>query len=73
MTVLNWGNCENYEAGFYIGSDGDNGEHLRDASGWPYSIYRRASAIGSTDVVICHGIQSLEDATHILERLQALA
>lgn len=55
-----------YEIGFYIGSEDDDGGHRRDLSGWPYSIYRQAREIGATDVVLCHGIQDLNDAKQLL-------
>ena len=55
-----------FEPGFLIGSEGDNGEHQRDEKGWPYSIYRRDDNIGGCDVVLCHGIQSLDDARQLL-------
>lgn len=74
MTVLRWDDCETYEPGFHLGSEGEDGEHLRDPdAGWPYSIYRRACAIGQCDVVICHGIQCRDDAKEILDRLQCLS
>lgn len=70
---LRFPETERYEDGFYIGSMGENGEHMRDCSGWPYSIYRKAAQDGVTDMVICHGIQNYDDAVQIAERLQCLA
>ncbi len=55
-----------FNQGYLIGSEGDNGEHIRDQSGWPYSIYRRDDNIGGCDAVLCHGIQSLADARQLL-------
>jgi hypothetical protein len=73
-SFLRWDNCETFEPGFHLGSEGDDGEHLRDPdAGWPYSVYRRSTAIGQSDVVICHGIHSRSDAAEILERLQCLS
>ncbi len=57
---------QRYECGFYIGSEGENGEHLRDLSGWPYSIYRQGREMGVGDMVLCHGIQQLDDAHQLL-------
>lgn len=62
---------QQYESGYYIGSEGENGEHRRDLAGWPYSIYRQAKAIGATDAVLCHGIQNLDDAQQILALVNA--
>jgi hypothetical protein len=73
MSLLRWDDCDDYEPGFFIGSTGDEGEHLRHTLGWPYSVFRRAIAIGRTDIVICHGIQCLNDAKEIKERLDCLA
>ena len=56
-----------YETGYFIGSEGENGEHMRDQdAGWPYSIYRQSNEIGSCDAVLCHGIQNLDDAKQLL-------
>jgi len=52
---------------FKIGSEGDNGEHIRGVSGWPYSIYLENNNVGGCDRVLCHGIQNLDDAEHLLE------
>jgi len=73
MSLLRWDDTPRFEPGFYIGSEGENGEHLRDESGWPYSIYRRAGEIGVIDVVICNGIQCLEDARQIKDRIECLS
>lgn len=72
-SLLRWDDTPSYEPGFQIGSEGEDGEHLRDTAGWPYSIYRRAIAIGSSDIVICHGIQILSDAEQIKDRLECLS
>jgi hypothetical protein len=65
--TLSW-RCDGtrYLPGFFLGSEGDEGEHLRDASGWPYSIYRRGCEAGVGDFVLAHGIQSLDDARALL-------
>ena len=73
MSDLRFPDSPRYLDGFHIGSEKDNGEHLRDKSGWPYSIYRRAAQIGVSDIVICHGIQDYNDAEQILDRLDCLA
>jgi hypothetical protein len=55
-----------YDPEFKIGSEDEDGSHRRDHGGWPYSIYREAIEIGATDMVLCHGIQHLDDARHLL-------
>jgi hypothetical protein len=55
-----------FERGFRLGSEGDDGTHLRDTSGWPYSIYLRDDNVGGSDAVLCLGIQNLTDAEHLL-------
>jgi len=60
-----------YAPDFHLGSEADDGSHLRDASGWPYSIYRRATDVGVTDAVLCHGIQHLADAKALLAMCNA--
>ena len=55
-----------FERGFRLGSEADDGTHLRDASGWPYSIYLQDDNVGGCDAVLCHGIQNLSDAEHML-------
>lgn len=72
-SLLRWNDTNRYEPTLFIGSENDDGHHLRDTNGWPYSVYRRATQIGVSDVVICHGIQNLDDAKQILDRLQCLA
>jgi hypothetical protein len=52
-------------------SKADDGRHLRGTSGWPYSIYRRATDIGVTDAVLCCGIQNLADAKALLALVNA--
>ncbi len=69
MAMLNNDECSAfYCPGWHVGSSGDNGEHLRDLSGWPYSVYRKAGAIGLTDNVLAYGIQDINDA-HILAKI----
>ncbi len=72
-SLLRWNDTEDYWADFFIGSEDEGGGHIRGDAGWPYSIYRHAIACGRGDVVICHGIQNLDDAKQILDRLQCLA
>lgn len=55
-----------YNPGFHIGSENEDGSHRQDRAGWPYSIYRQACAIGATDAVLCHGIQNIHDAEQLL-------
>ena len=57
---------ERMEPGFFIGSEGKNGEHQRGTAGWPYSIYRQDNRVGGCDAVLCHGIQSLDDAEQLV-------
>jgi hypothetical protein len=52
---------------FHIGSEDENGAHIRGQDGWPYSIYLKNDAIGGCDAVLCHGIQNLNDAEQLLE------
>lgn len=66
MNITEWANA----ADIFIGSEGDNGEHMRDDAGWPYSVYVKRDEIGSCDMVICHGIQSRGDAEKILSLLK---
>lgn len=59
-------NTGRYAAGYFIGSTGENGEHLRRRhEGWPFSVYIRAKEVGVTDAVVCHGIQNIGDAERI--------
>ena len=67
--MTNWGKSDRYEDGWFIGSEGENGEHLQDASGWPFSVYRKAAQIGVSDAVLCHGIQMFDDALAIANAL----
>lgn len=55
-----------FEHGFFIGSEGDDGEHIRGTDGWPFSIYRKGKVSSGEDVVLCHGIQCLDDAEQLL-------
>lgn len=74
MSYLRWDDNDNFEPGFWVGSEGQAGQHLRNPdAGYPYSIYRRARAIGISDVVICHGIMDRNDADQIRERLDCLS
>ena len=57
---------EKVEPGFFLGSEDDNGAHIRGESGWPYSIYKQDNRVGGCDAVLCHGIQSLDDAKQLL-------
>lgn len=72
-SLLRWNDTDRYESTLFIGSETETGGHLRDLSGWPYSVYRQAAQVGVEDIVICHGIQNRGDAEQILERLQCLA
>lgn len=67
--MVNWGKSDRYEDGWFVGSEGDNGEHLRNTTGWPFSVYRKAAQVGVSDQVICHGIQTLDDAVYIANAL----
>lgn len=73
MSLLHWNSTDRYEPKLYVGSEGGNGEHIQDVSGWPYSVYRKAAQIGVTDCVICHGIQCFDDAVEIACKIQKLA
>jgi hypothetical protein len=73
MSMLRWDDTPRYEPGFKIGSQDENGEHLRGSSGWPYSVYRKADEIGVGDIVICYGIQCYTDAVEICARLDCLS
>jgi hypothetical protein len=48
---------------FEIGSMNDDGGHRFDLKGWPYSIYL---TVDYGSVVLCHGIQNLDDAKQLL-------
>ena len=68
--ILNWpaDTSGRYAPGFFIGAEGDDGEHLRNFNdGWPFSIYRRAAQPGVTDMVLFTGIQNINDAAILLE------
>ena len=62
--LLSWDKqaTEQFAKGWFVGSEGDNGEHIQDQAGWPYSVYRKSTAVGGCDIVLCHGIQDLRDA-----------
>lgn len=51
---------------FKIGSEDENGAHIRGTEGWPYSIYIETDEIGRSDAVLCHGIQDLADAKQLV-------
>jgi hypothetical protein len=69
--MLTWSHdSARYARGYYIGSTGDDGEHRPDLTGWPFSIYRKASAIGACDAVLCEGIQSYGDAVALVTILE---
>lgn len=70
MSLFNWP-AGRYAPGFHIGSEGENGEHRRDATGWPFTIYRQAAEIGVTDHCLCEGIQDRADAERILNLVNA--
>jgi len=69
--MLEWDNKSGrYMPGWYIGSEGDNGEHMRTPSlGWPFCIYRQGAEPGVTDMVLCGGIQAFEDAEALANML----
>lgn len=69
--LMQWGPTRRYLNGFCIGSDGEDGEHLRDESGWPYSIYKEAIEIGASDAVLCNGIQNIGDAVRLRDLLNS--
>jgi hypothetical protein len=70
--LLEWDHDDSiYAPGWIVGSEGDNGEHIRDESGWPYSIYRKTDTTGRSDYVLCHGIQNKGDAYSIVRMLNA--
>lgn len=71
MSEFRWGS-KHHSDRFFVGSQEEDGGHRRDTNGWPYSVYRMAEDVGFTDHVICHGIQSLDDANEICDRLQGL-
>jgi hypothetical protein len=73
--LLNWGRRANdrYEPDFQIGSEDDDGSHLRDAdAGWPYSIYLKAAQIGVSDICLATGIQHRADADALCALVNAL-
>jgi hypothetical protein len=62
-----------YASGYFIGSNNRDGEHLRSPmGGWPFSIYIKAAQPGVTDIVVCNGIQDIEDAHRIVYMLNQL-
>ena len=70
--LLEWDHMSQLHApGWIVGSEGDSGEHIRDESGWPFSVYRKGTEPGVTDVVLCHGIQAKGDAYRIAQMLNA--
>lgn len=71
LGILQWKRSPRYHPDLRIGSQGEDGEHLRDRSGWPFSIYIEAAEIGATDAVLCDGIQNEADAEELLRRINA--
>ena len=70
--LLEWDHDDSeYAPGWLVGSEGESGEHIRDESGWPYSVYRKTDTIGRSDYVLCHGIQNKGDAYTIAMHLNA--
>lgn len=71
LAMVNWPNEPNgrYHQGWFVGSEAEDGTHLRDASGWPYSVYRKGREPGTIDACICIGIQSRVDADAIVAAL----
>lgn len=70
--LLNWqGDNVRYATLWCVGSEGDNGEHIRYAGGWPYSVFRMGLQPGVTDHVLCHGIQDLDDVVKLCDMLNA--
>lgn len=68
--LLAWDHKDEFHApGWIVGSEAEDGSHVRDTSGWPYSIYRKGGHPGVTDQVLCHGIQHLDDAMELAKRL----
>jgi hypothetical protein len=59
-------NANRFNPGYSIGSEDEGGCHIRGDAGWPYSIYRQDDNVGGCDVVLCHGIQGLDDAKQLL-------
>lgn len=69
--IFNWkDDGVRYQRGFSIGSQDEDGGHVRDASGWPYSIFKRGLQPGIGDVVLCYGIQDPDDARVLLEIIE---
>jgi hypothetical protein len=68
--ISNWGATDRYSA-FKIGSVDEAGEHVRNADGWPFSVYRQGLDLGVGDNVIADGIQNFEDARVIRDLLNA--
>lgn len=62
VAMVQWGPTDRYWNGYEIGSEDEDGSHMRSIEGWPYSIYRKARLSGVTDMVLCHGIQNMDDA-----------
>jgi hypothetical protein len=70
--LLEWDHDDSkYAPGWIVGSEGEAGEHIRDESGWPYSIYRMTNTMGRSDHVLCHGIQNKGDAYSLAQILNA--
>jgi hypothetical protein len=70
--LTQWDHLDVYYApGYLVGSEDEDGTHRQDETGWPYSIYRKAGAVGYSDHVLCHGIQNLGDAYTLAQMLNA--
>lgn len=54
---------------YQIGSEDEDGRHMRRSTGWPYSIYVAANEPGNCDRVLAHGIQNLTDAVYLTDLL----
>ena len=73
VNLLAWDKepSENYAKGWFVGSTGEDGEHLRDPeAGWPYSVYRKGILPGVTDMCLCTGIQDIKDAAVLVGILE---
>lgn len=69
VAMIQWGPADWYWNGYEIGSEDEDGSHMRSIEGWPYSIYRKSRQSGVGDMVLCHGLQNMEDATALCEML----
>jgi hypothetical protein len=62
VAMIQWGPTDRYWNGYEIGSEDEDGSHMRSIEGWPYSIYRKGRLSGVGDMVLCRGIQNMDDA-----------